>query len=144
MKKAEAISWTLVIAWAVVIFAMSAQSGDDLESGTGLLSQVIDLLEKWQLRLLGPDADILNSMAHFCEYTVFGGLLTNALHHHFPKRKALLAAIALASLYGITDEIHQIFVPGRMCDSTDWLVDTAGASLGTWIASYASRFHLQG
>lgn len=36
----------------------------------------------------------------------------------------------LSGLDGITDEICQIFIPGRFCDSLDWVVDTAGAFLG--------------
>lgn len=54
---------------------------------------------------------------------------------------AVVLAVVLASAYGITDEIHQIFVPGRMCDPLDWAVDTAGAALGavSW-ALLRSRF----
>ena len=36
-------------------------------------------------------------------------------------------AAALASLYGLIDEIHQYFVPGRNCNVWDWLSDTLGA-----------------
>lgn len=42
-------------------------------------------------------------------------------------------AVAAASLYGVTDEIHQLFVPGRFCDPADWLVDTLGALTGALI-----------
>jgi VanZ family protein len=35
---------------------------------------------------------------------------------------------ALASVYGIVDEIHQYFVPGRNCNAADWLFDTLGAA----------------
>ncbi|MDR3192506.1 MAG: VanZ family protein, partial [Treponema sp.] len=34
---------------------------------------------------------------------------------------------ALASIYGLIDEIHQYFVPGRNCDAGDWISDTLGA-----------------
>ena len=46
-----------------------------------------------------------------------------------------------ASLYGISDEIHQIFVPGRTADPIDWLVDTCGAALGAFIAYVAPLFN---
>jgi VanZ family protein len=36
---------------------------------------------------------------------------------------------ALSSAYGIIDEIHQYFVPGRDCNVWDWLFDTLGAIL---------------
>ncbi|MDR1444703.1 MAG: VanZ family protein [Treponema sp.] len=34
---------------------------------------------------------------------------------------------ALGSLYGVIDEVHQYFVPGRDCNAADWLADTLGA-----------------
>ncbi len=37
------------------------------------------------------------------------------------------AAIALATLYGASDEIHQAFVPGRSPDAFDVLADCLGA-----------------
>lgn len=39
------------------------------------------------------------------------------------------AAAALASVYAATDELHQLFTPGRIADVRDWLADTAGAVL---------------
>ena len=43
----------------------------------------------------------------------------------------------VASLYGMTDEFHQYFVPDRACDPLDWLIDTCGATLGAFLARAA-------
>lgn len=48
----------------------------------------------------------------------------------------------LASLYGISDEFHQSFVPGRNPDVFDWAADTAGALLTTLMVAYLSRRYL--
>lgn len=40
------------------------------------------------------------------------------------------AAIVLSFLYGLSDEVHQMFTPGRTPDILDVVADTAGASLG--------------
>ncbi len=40
---------------------------------------------------------------------------------------ALILALVLTALYGITDEIHQRFVPGRTFDYFDMLADASGA-----------------
>ncbi|MBB1503242.1 VanZ family protein, partial [Candidatus Saccharibacteria bacterium] len=47
---------------------------------------------------------------------------------------SLFMSILLSFLYACTDEIHQIFVPGRSAQFRDVLIDTLGASFGTLIA----------
>jgi VanZ family protein len=39
-------------------------------------------------------------------------------------------AIVAASIYGITDEVHQAFVPLRESSWKDWLADSTGAVMG--------------
>jgi VanZ family protein len=46
-------------------------------------------------------------------------------------RVAVLAA-ALAGAYGVTDEWHQTFTPGRDASLADVVKDLAGAVLGAW------------
>ena len=136
------VSWAFVVLWACFIFLMSANTGSGLNSGEGLVSAVFCALRDAQVALLGPDTDVVSPCAHFCEYAVFGALLANALRHHLPVRKAPVAALVCGSLYGVTDEFHQLFVPGRMCDPADWAVDTAGVLLGAWLA-YAAITRLR-
>ena len=45
-------------------------------------------------------------------------------------RQAVLLAIVTASAYGITDEMHQAFIPFRESGWQDWLADTIGATIG--------------
>ncbi|MDR2501296.1 MAG: VanZ family protein [Treponema sp.] len=42
-----------------------------------------------------------------------------------------LLTAGIGSLYGLIDEIHQSFVPGRDCNGWDWIADTLGALLGS-------------
>lgn len=68
---------------------------------------------------------------------VYGGLALLALrafrHAGGSKgaRYALGLAIAAAALYGVTDELHQLFVPQRHADPWDWLADVGGACVAT-------------
>lgn len=135
----RALSWALAVLWAVVIFLMSANTGEDLSDGDGLVARVRALLVAMQVALVGTGVDLVSPLAHFCEYAVFGFLLQNALGCSSPARRALALAVIVASAYGVTDEFHQLFVPGRACDPADWLVDTAGAALGALIAWRALR-----
>ena len=138
-RKAVVAGWILVALWAGFIFFMSANTGDGLNDGTGIVSQIYRALHEFQAALLGPDVDVVSSAAHFCEYAVFGALWANALRHHMPLRRAVALGIACVSLYGVTDEFHQLFVEGRMCDPVDWLVDTLGAALGALLAALLLR-----
>lgn len=82
---------------------------------------------------------------HFLEYGVLGFLLAHAAfrtwpRHHHARTGAL--AILIAVLWGLLDEIHQAFVPGRSSDVLDLAADTLGAVAGVGarqLFTYASR-----
>lgn len=136
------VSWVLVVLWAAFIFFMSAHTGADLDDGTDLVARIKRWLVAAAAPVFGPDTDIVSVAAHFLEYTVFGVLIFHALFRTAPGQRCallVLAAIALASLYGVTDEFHQSFVPGRLCDPADWLTDTLGATLGAVIVLALSK-----
>jgi VanZ family protein len=48
---------------------------------------------------------------------------------------ACLLGVIIAVGYGVTDEIHQYFVPGRHCSLHDVLSDTVGAMLAYGVAT---------
>jgi VanZ family protein len=59
-----------------------------------------------------------------------------------PRRRALLGW-TVAGLFGLTDELHQWFVPERHASALDWLADLAGAAAGSallaWILGKRER-----
>ena len=69
----------------------------------------------------------------FITSKLLGGALLVAKPISELSKWAPIVAAALSSLYGVTDEFHQIFTPGRSCDPMDWLVDTIAAALGALI-----------
>jgi len=56
----------------------------------------------------------------------------------YSPRQVWLVVLAV-TLYGILDEIHQYFVPGRSADVYDALADASGALLGAWTMYYLIR-----
>lgn len=50
-----------------------------------------------------------------------------------PIKHPLTMSILFSFLYACTDELHQIFVPGRSAQFRDILIDTLGASFGATI-----------
>ncbi|GHV26831.1 hypothetical protein AGMMS4952_07550 [Spirochaetia bacterium] len=48
--------------------------------------------------------------------------------------RTFLLIVLASSLYGVIDEVHQLYVPGRNCNVQDWIADTLGAFLGAGAA----------
>ena len=76
----------------------------------------------------------MDKWIHAAAYAVMGWLAWQAIVHHRPARGALLLAALFCSGYGVSDEWHQSFVPGRDADPFDWLADTIGGATGAMIA----------
>ena len=122
------LSWLFVAAMACIIFYMSSRSDVDLDTSTGMITVIKDALAAATTALFGHPVDV-SPIGHFTEFFLLGGALANALRLHLPLNRACVLAAVIASLYGVTDELHQIFVPGRTCDPLDWVVDTIAALL---------------
>jgi VanZ family protein len=77
-----------------------------------------------------PHAD---KLVHAVLYGVLAGLIARALTHstRWSALRTGLATIAISMAYGVSDEIHQAFVPLREADPSDVLADGVGATLGT-------------
>lgn len=81
-------------------------------------------------RIAAPDVANVDKYGHFLVYGLLGTLICRALGD---RRWAAVWALAMASAYGVTDEFHQSFVPGRSSEAADWLADTSGAALAIFL-----------
>lgn len=75
--------------------------------------------------------DIGDKIGHLIAYAVLGALIWRALDRVSVGWGRVGAAVALATAYGVTDELHQLYVPGRDFD----LVDLGANALGAALAS---------
>jgi VanZ family protein len=88
---------------------------------------------------------ISDKPAHAFGYFGFGLFIARALAGGLPPRITLRQAIVglvFASFYGVTDEVHQRFVPGRSAEVFDWVSDAIGSAVslfGCWAWSILSR-----
>lgn len=126
-KKAAAVLWCLTAACFCIIFYFSSRSADRSNEQSGFIIQFL-------YRIFGVNATdfIVRKCAHFLEYTGTALLMSAAMYYTFGKNKIYLPII-FTSLYAVSDEVHQIFVPGRSCELRDWAIDTLGAVLGATI-----------
>jgi VanZ family protein len=70
---------------------------------------------------------------HFSEFFALGLLTARMVAPDMDRTlslRSLLLASSIVLGYGLLDEIHQGFVPGRDADGLDWLVDASGGFLG--------------
>ncbi|MEG0375052.1 MAG: VanZ family protein [Raoultibacter sp.] len=128
------VRWAGVVLWAGVIVFMSSQTSTDINAGLGFFSEIARILRTVEESIFGSGVDVLSVLGHFFEYFILSFLLVNALWQHMSLKRACVVAIVCSSLFGITDELHQYFVPGRMCDPLDWAVDTIAATVGAIVA----------
>ena len=113
------LAFAPAVLYAAVIFALSSQPNP--------------------LHFLPPELLLQDKVLHALAYAILGALLVPGFRGAgCSPRCSLLLAVALASLYGATDEFHQSFVPGRSTDVLDWVADTLGAALGAAAATAAS------
>lgn len=120
------ISWILVFICMAVIFWLSSRIADESSQQSGFFLQ-------WLIDKFGDNffTDfVVRKTAHFLEFTGLC-LLFNIALWQTKQRKMPVLSVIFTSLYAATDEIHQLFVEGRSCQFTDWLLDTSGAMAGT-------------
>lgn len=146
------ISWVLVVLYLAMIFYFSGQDGTSSHKVSFKLLQYIKLLiilmPEWLQDCLAGiyynTEFLLRKAAHFTEYFILSLLFYRAMSVSGVKaRKGMLITLVFCFLYAVSDEVHQIFVPGRVFAVTDILIDTLGAALGVAII-YARRIVLAG
>ena len=67
---------------------------------------------------------IKSVMYHFTIFLLLAIFLIGSLKN--PKIKNLISLILIALFYAAIDEIHQLFVPGRVASINDFIIDTLG------------------
>jgi VanZ family protein len=78
-------------------------------------------------------------LVHFAEYALLCYLWWRPLRTGMSARRAALIALAVASVYAATDELHQSSVEGRHGTPLDWAIDTAGAAAAAYALGARKR-----
>jgi len=126
------IIWpVLSVLVAAGIFISSSLSGEV----SGYASMRIAYWVRYVIPLSNEAFGVLNFLvrkgAHFFVYFVLAFCVAHSLKFYLHNSKKLLfTAWAIAAIYGVTDEVHQYFVPGRAMAFTDMLINAAGAFAG--------------
>jgi VanZ family protein len=113
------LSLLMALAWMALLFYLSHQP-----------SLQTPMLFSFQDKVL-----------HAVVYAVLGLLLLAAQPRQAQgySWKQVGISVLIASLYGLSDEIHQYFVPGRSSEVLDWMADSIGALLAVSLLTWLSR-----
>ena len=128
------ISLLLVILWMIFIFVMSSF---DASSSSNQSNFIIDIITSIiNIKDTGLLSLIIRKLAHFIEYFILGILVINFITRY---DKKIIIAILLCIIYATSDEIHQIFVPGRSCQITDIMIDSLGSIMGIYLCKLITK-----
>jgi VanZ family protein len=112
------------LAWAILIFTLSS----------------IPRLHSPNLGFHAQD-----KLAHALVYGVFGWLLFRSFQSLTPNRTwSVFLILLLGAAFGASDELHQMFVPGRRADVFDFLADAAGLGLSQLALFLKMKFGRRG
>ena len=81
--------------------------------------------------LPSPPAEFSFYDVHIAAYAGLGALTARATGRGLrPSWRAVIGAILISSAYGVTDEYHQLYTPGRSFDVLDMVADAIGSIVG--------------
>ena len=101
-----------------------------------LYGLLIFILSSGSIPQGGPEFFQADKVAHFFIFAGLGAFCLRALNTTALSKKVvvvLAVSILLSSVYGVSDEIHQYFVPSRDSDLMDALADTCGSIAGVLV-----------
>ncbi|HJK90044.1 MAG TPA: VanZ family protein [Polyangiaceae bacterium LLY-WYZ-15_(1-7)] len=116
------VHWLPAFAYMALIFAVSS------------IAVVAPMIDSFPLKDKG---------VHFLEYAVLGFLCAHAALRTWPDRaplRTLALGAFLATAWGLSDELHQAFVPGRSAEVADLVADAIGALAGAGLRGVVRQF----
>lgn len=138
--------WTAVLLWMAVIFCLSAQEATQSSSLSGsTIRKVVEITQpgfrelplEQQDSIVAEFQHMARKTAHVVAYLILGVLSISALLQ-YPSGSGVRFAAALAVCIGYagTDEVHQVFVPGRSGQIGDICIDAGGALVGIGVVLF--------
>ena len=106
--------WFMVILWMGAIFYFSSIPGKNIPA-------------------IFPFQDVV---LHIFVYAILGFFFAAALKNNFTGvtlLKSIIFVVIFGFLYGLSDEWHQGFVPGRTVSGIDVFFDVLGSLAGGWL-----------
>ena len=125
------IGLTLAFIWGHSLIPATGSAKESMR----LMVMINEVLSKINAPVQLQGDKVLRKIAHATEYLVLGLFMMLAAAN--AKRRGVfftgLITWIIGTAYAISDEVHQIFVPGRSCELRDMCIDAAGVLCGVLI-----------
>ena len=125
-----------MLLWMFLIFLMSSFDATESANQSNFIVNIITNIFK--IENIEVLSFIIRKLAHFTEYLILGFLTINMLNKNDISKKYLIS-ILICLIYATSDEIHQIFAPGRACQIKDILIDSIGSITGIYLYKLISK-----
>ena len=117
-EKHNKLSWAITIFGAVAIFYISSLT----------------------FQSVGYTSNLKSILYHFFAFFFFSAFLGISIIKGKKKYPLFLVVFLISVMYGITDEIHQFFVPGRYTSLFDVGIDSLGTLFATMIYAISIEY----
>lgn len=134
----------LCVITMVLIFYFSADTAPESEKKSdGLTSKIVHTIDpsvdekadNRTLRLYEVIGAVVRKTAHFSEFAALGFFASIAVNTiYLDLKRRITIPFLFGAVYAISDEVHQLFVPGRAGLFTDILIDTLGVAAGVAVS----------
>ncbi|MEN9791624.1 MAG: hypothetical protein RLZZ63_1282 [Gemmatimonadota bacterium] len=92
----------------------------------------------WPNITVGPDITGLDKVVHFGMYGGFAYLLLRASRYRAAWGRVMIV-LACVAVFGLIDEVHQDYIPGRSASLADWFADILGGATGAVLSHVRAR-----
>ena len=92
----------------------------------------------WPNISVGPDIGGLDKVVHFGMYGGFAYLLLRASRYRASWGRVTIV-LACVAVFGLIDEVHQAYIPGRSASLADWFADILGGATGAVLSHFRAR-----
>ncbi len=126
-----------------MIFIMSHQPAEDSSAlSLDILDHILGIFRGWMPRV---DIDTMNhylrKATHFFIYMVLGFWVYIALLKSGRSRIGR-KTVVICAVYAISDELHQLLIPGRSGQVSDVLLDISGVMIGLAAITVIARIRM--
>lgn len=135
MKKK--LAFILLLIWLIVIFYLSNQNS--IVSGGSSGNTIRFILNLFHVNNVDSIVDIIHNplreTMHAFEYFILG-ILSYNFFRFYNFKKIILFCVSFCVFYSISDEVHQIFIPGRTFELLDLFLDFIGSYIGILLFNF--------